>query len=432
MIRSSQLDLNRLPAVDLARRIAAREITSEALVRACLARISEREDAVQAWAHIDPDAVLREARARDAEDPRGPLHGIPVGVKDIIATAAFPTEYGSPIYRGFRPGYDAACVALAVRSGAIVMGKTATTEFALRHPAATRNPHDLSRTPGGSSSGSAAAVADCMVPLAFGTQTGGSQIRPASFCGVVGYKPSLNAINVSGVKPLSPSNDTVGAHGRTVRDVALFVCAISGMPMPVFDDDAEPRIGFCRTPQWRHAEPAMMSAMETAASRLSKRGYRVSELSLPPPFDELLEAQEAVYKFELARTLAYERDRFPEMLSPVLRNMLQAADRFSWTDYRKAWELVGRCRALLVEVFGGYDVLLVPSAAGEAPLLEQGTGDAVFNKNWTILGVPAVSIPVFTGPSNMPMGAQVIGPFHEDGRTLVYADRLMRELTRAS
>ena len=268
---------NRYSAVEAAALIAAGKLTAVKLAEDCLARVAAREEAVQAWAYIDPQQVLAEARARDAEPPRSPLHGIPVAIKDIIDTGDMPTEYGSPIYAGHRPRADAACVALLRNAGAVIMGKTVTAEFAMSHPGKTRNPLNKAHTPGGSSSGSAAAVADWMSPLALGTQTGGSVLRPAAFCGVVGFKPTFDAINPAGVKPNSASYDTVGLIARSVADVALGFAVMTnsgaaGSALPAVD---KPRIGFCRTPQWPKAEACTMAALEDAASRLAKcRGIR--------------------------------------------------------------------------------------------------------------------------------------------------------------
>src|SRR5262249_12056705 len=245
----------------------------------------------QAWAYIDPQQVLADARARDAEPPRSPLHGIPVAIKDIIDTGDMPTEYGSPIYAGHRPRADAACVALLRNAGAVIMGKTVTAEFAMSHPGKTRSPPDTAHTPGGSSSGSAAAVADWMSPLALGTQTGGSVLRPAAFCGVVGFKPTFDAINPAGVKPNSSSYDTVGLIARTVADVALGFAVLTnsraGAALPAVE---KPRVGFCRTPQWPKAEACTMAALEDAASRLARAGASVRETALPGRFDAFSEA----------------------------------------------------------------------------------------------------------------------------------------------
>src|SRR5687767_11728274 len=252
---------------------------SEKLVGACLERISEREAEVHAWAWINPEKALAEARQRDREAPRSALHGVPVGIKDVIDTADMPTEYNSPIYRGHQPKWDAACVALLRRAGCVILGKTVTTEFANNHPAQTRNPHNLEHTPGGSSSGSAAAVGDRMVPLALGTQTGGSVIRPGAYCGVAACKPSFGSINRAGLKFVSESLDTIGVFARTAGELAPLLHVLTGRAL-FQQQTAKPRIGFCRTPRWRDADSETHANVERAAQVLSKAGARVSDFDL--------------------------------------------------------------------------------------------------------------------------------------------------------
>ena len=272
---------------DAAKAIADGALTSEALVAACLARIEERDGEVGAWTWVDPERALAEARRRDAETPRSPLHGIPFGVKDIIDTADMPTEYGTPIYEGTRPAWDAACVALLREAGCVALGKTVTTEFATRHPGKTRNPLDPTRTPGGSSSGSAAAVADLMAPVAYGTQTTGSVIRPGAYCGVVAVKPTFGLINRSGVKPLSDALDTVGYYTRTVEDAALFLQVAAGYPATDLGGVAglKPRIAICRTTAWDRARPETVELFDGLEGRLGAAGAEARELELPGEFD---------------------------------------------------------------------------------------------------------------------------------------------------
>lgn len=423
-------DSHRYSAAEAAALIAAGKLTSVQLAQDCLARTEQREEDVQAWAYIDPEQVLAQARARDAEQPRGPLHGIPVAIKDIIDTADMPTEYGSPIYAGHRPRADAACVALLRKAGAVIMGKTVTAEFAMRAPGKTRNPLNTAHTPGGSSSGSAAAVADFMVPLALGTQTSGSVLRPAAFCGIVGFKPTFNVINPAGVKPNSQSFDTVGLMARSVSDVAGAFAAMTGQKadfaLPAID---KPRIAFCRTPQWPRAEPETAAALEGAASRLAKAGARVREITLQDPFNALYDAKARVGGYDSTRALAWERCHFDEKISATLRDKLAKSDECTLDQYLAAHKLLVECRRLLEVTFGDFDVLLVPSARGEAPKGLTTTGDAVFNQIWTALHTPAVTVPVFTGPAGLPMGAQLIGPYGADIKTLACAEWAYHALT---
>ena len=414
--------LNQLGVRDLAKRIAAREITCEALMRACLERIAEREPLVGAWAHYDPEQALAQARAHDSGPGGGSLHGIPIGVKDVIDTAELPTEYGSPIYRGHRPAWDAACVAMARGAGAIVLGKTVTAELATPKPGKTANPHDPRHTPGGSSSGSAAAVADYMVPLALGTQTGGSLIRPASFCGVVAYKPSFGLINRAGVKPVSDSLDTVGVMARSVDDAALFAAAASGCPeLGEVTPAARPRIGVWHGPEWHRAAPESVAAVENAASALAQAGSRVTTIGMPAPFADLAAAHRDIEHFELARALAFEYAQRRELLSDGLRSMVEQGLACPASVYRERLDAVARCSELLREIFLDVDVLLTASAPGEAPAGIGSTGDPVFNRPWTMLHVPCVTLPGFRGPRGLAVGIQIVGPRNADAGLLACA-----------
>ena len=422
--------LNKLSATEAAARIAAGKLKSEALVAACLERIGQREKDVRAWAFIDPELALAQARARDREPSRTRLHGIPVGVKDVLDTADLPTEYGSPIYRGNRTSCDAACVAQVRELGGVILGKTVTTEFATRHPNKTRNPHNLKHTPGGSSQGSAAAVADGMVPIAFGTQTTSSIIRPAAYCGVVGYKPSFGRVNRAGVKALSDSLDTVGTLTRTVPDAALLVEELSGAPVTAFDavPQMKPRIGFCRTPYWRQADRPTQEALEQAVPRLERAGANVAEVDLDGEFARLVEVQVTISTYEMFRALAYERTRFPGLISEHLMGRLLGGGRVTRAEYEEAQAIAQRCRARLDDVFREYDALLAPSAPGEAPEGLASTGDPVFGSSWTVLHGPAVTVPAFQGPRGLPLGAQIIGPLGMDGTTLLCAEWVHRAL----
>ena len=413
--------LYELTAVEAAAAIAAGTITSEALVAACLERITAREERVGAWQHLNPAHALAQARACDRRPAQGPLHGVPIGIKDLIDTCDMPTGYGSPIYAGYQPAWDAASVALLRAAGAVILGKTVTTEFAMFTPGKTANPHNPAHTPGGSSSGSAAAVADGMVPLALGTQTAGSIIRPASFCGVVGYKPTHGQFAVAGIKALSQTLDTLGGFARSVADLALLRAALVGGPVQLPELERPPRLGLCRTPQWPHATAATRAALETAGQQLVASGTEVRDLELPAAFAPLAAAQETIQIFEGARCCAYELTRHREQLSAKLLALLAPAQGLTYADYAAALALAATCRRHLEAIFTDYDALLVPSAPGEAPAGLDATGDPLFNRMWTLLHTPAVTVPSQTGPQGLPVGVQLIGPLGMDDRLLAMA-----------
>ena len=384
---------NELTAAEAARRIARGELTSEALVAACLERIATRDAQVKAWACIRREQALAQARALDRGARRGPLHGVPFGIKDIIDTADLPTEYNSPIWRGHQPKADAACVALLKEAGCVILGKTVTTELANNHPSQTLNPHNPAHTPGGSSSGSAAAVADFMVPAALGTQTGGSVIRPAAYCGALACKPSFGSINRAGVKMLSESLDTVGIMSRNVEDLALALEVLSGRAAPDFNrPPSAPRIGLCRTPRWQDADAATQSNLEGAAKRLERAGARVQDFDLPPGSDQLFERHKVIMGYETARALAWEYTNHPGEISKTLKPRLDEGWKVPRAAYDEMRETARRCRRVLAELMRDFDFLLTPSAPGEAPATLATTGDPVFNRAWTLFGVPCVTL----------------------------------------
>jgi amidase len=414
-------DLCRLTAREAAARIAAGTLTARALVEACLERIAAREPAVGAWAHLVPDQALAEARARDQSSTRGPLHGVPIGVKDIMDTADMPTTYGSRAYGGFRPGADAACVALARAAGAIILGKTVTTEFAALSPGKTCNPHHPAHTPGGSSSGSAAGVADFMMPLAFGTQTAGSIIRPASFCGAVGMKPSFGLIAVAGTKPLAPSLDTVGGFARNVGDMAWFVAALTGRPELVSSEPAaKPRIGIYRPSPWEQARPDTIAALAGAREGLARAGAAIDERPAFAAFERLVPAQQTIMSHEAAHNLAWERLNRANEIMPRTASMLAEGMAITAAAYDEARRTAASARAQLDAFFGEFDAMLVPAAPGEAPLLAT-TGDPVFNRPWTLLHLPCITLPSHRGTSGLPVGIQLVGRAGDDARLFAIA-----------
>ena len=415
--------LNTLSAIEIADAIAAGKTTCEAVVRDCLARIAARDGAVKAWVNFDPDAALDQACALDRGPRRGPLHGIPVGLKDTIDTADMPTEMGSPIYRGHRPKADASCVALLRRAGAMVLGKTATCEFAGSAPPQTTNPHNAAHTPGGSSSGSAAAVADFMVPAALGTQTGGSVLRPSSFCGVFGYKPTYNTINEAGVWPAAASIDTIGWLGRSIEDMALLTAVLrmeEPKPLPVMG--SAPRIGVWRTDLWDTAQSETKAAIADAASRLGQAGAVVRDADLPAAFNGLHAiARSAIGFYERAACMAYFWDRERERLSPQMRRYIENGHRIPRDEYVAGLRQLDRCRVLLGPVFEAFDVLLVPCVPGEAPQGLAATGDPSMQAIWTALHTPTMTLPTHRGPNYLPVGIQLVAQRYDDDRLFACA-----------
>ncbi len=416
-------ELNRLTATEASAKIASGEITSVALVESCLDRIHQREGDVEAWAHRDEDLALNAARAADASEPTSPLHGIPFGVKDVIDTADLPTECGTPIHAGRRPKKDAACVAKMKSAGAVLMGKTVTTEYALYTPNQTRNPLNLDHTPGGSSSGSGAAVGDYMVPIAFGNQTAGSLIRPASFCGICAFKPTRGITDLTGILPLEPTFDTLGYMGRSFDDLASFFAIVHDKePSPLGDGlDRPPRIGLCRTPQWSHAEQASIDAVEGAAARLAALGAEVDEVTLPAAFDDLGETHAKALNVGLSRTLIEDyrnhKDRMGDILCGLIEDGLACPSEKAAALFQHADD----CRSQINDAFGDWDAFLCPSVVGEAPLGIAATGSPIFQIMWTLLNVPIATIPGAVGPNGLPIGVQFVGRRGDDETILRFA-----------
>jgi Asp-tRNA(Asn)/Glu-tRNA(Gln) amidotransferase A subunit family amidase len=422
--------LHQLDAWQAAALLARRELRAVDLVRACLDRINDREPEVQAFVHLAADAALARARELDAGPVRGLLHGLPFGVKDLFDTFDLPTGYGSPIYTEQQPSADAAAVALCREAGAVLLGKTVTTELANMFPGVTRNPRNLQHTPGGSSSGSAAAVADGMVPLALGTQTAGSLIRPAAFCGVVGYKPSHNRVSKAGVKSLSETLDTVGGFARSVRDVALLGAVLTGdarLAHPAtFEQAAAPRIVWCRTPEWALADADTRQAWAQAEKLLSGHG---KELVLPHALAGLVVVQKAVQAFETARSLSHERLQHRQQLSAPLQALIAEGLAISGEAHASNLQATARARQQAQALFADCDVILAPSSLGEAPAGLDGTGDPLFCRSWTLLGLPCVHLPFARGSQGLPVGLQVVAACGDDHRLLAAAQWLHQRLT---
>jgi amidase len=434
---------NQLSATEAALRLADRSLSAETLLRDCLAQIDAREPEILAWQHLARDAALARAQALDRGAHSGMLHGLPIGVKDLIATADMPTGYGSAIYAGHQPANDASCVALARAAGAVILGKTVTTELATVQPNGTRNPHRPSRgadagvvhSPGGSSQGSAAAVAAHMVPLALGTQTAGSLIRPASYCGVVAYKPTFGLISRIGAKPVSDSLDTLGTLARTVPDAALLAAALSGrhnlLVKPLADTLSRPlRVGLCRTFEWAQADADSQAVLTKAFAQLqaSSQNFTASWLDLPADFAHLVQAQTHIQLVEQAQSFAFERLHHHALLSPRLQAIMAAGLQVTVDQYDAAVAWVARCRGQLTDIFSQVDVLLCPSATGAAPAGLDQTGDPVFGRHWTALQTPSVNIAVGAAANGMPVGLQVVGPVWGDALTLAAAHGLHEAL----
>lgn len=403
------------------------ELTAEALARACLDRIAARDGTVRAWTHVDPDRVLYQARELDRGPIRGALHGIPIGVKDVILTRDMPTQYNSPVYEGFHPRIDASCIMTLRAAGALILGKTDTVEFASQgRRAVSRNPHDPSRTPGGSSSGSGAAVGDFHVPVALGTQTGGSTIRPSSFCGVYAMKPTWNAVSREGLKNYSATLDTLGWYGRSVEDLELLADAFAIQDDDAIDDRpvSALRIGVCRTPSWDAADGDAQQRLFEASETLRAAGVAVADIDLPPPFDGLTAAQNVIMRSEGRAAFLGEYRHFGERLHADFRRQVENADNFSRADQLAAYDLAGECRVAFDRIAAPFDAVLTLSAPGEATPGLATTGNALFNRMWTALHVPCVGFPAGKGDEGMPIGLTLTGARFRDRRVLATARAL--------
>jgi Asp-tRNA(Asn)/Glu-tRNA(Gln) amidotransferase A subunit family amidase len=420
-------------------------LSSTELVTDCLERIDALEPTVQAWAFLDREHARRQAEAADLHRKQGkalgPLHGVPIGVKDIFDTGDQPTELGSPLWAGRTPRRDAAAVARLRAAGAVILGKTVTTEYAYRHPGKTTNPHDATRTPGGSSSGSAAAVAALMVPGAVGSQTNGSVIRPAAFCGVVGFKPTHGLIPRTGALLLSRTLDHVGVFARTVEDAALLAETLAGFDAEDPDTRAvarppfaavatsapplPPRLAFVRTPAWEHTEPVTRAAFAELVETL---GETVAEVELGASFADAVAMHRTVMETEMAHNLRRDYDRGRASLSAALREIIERGRGIGAVDYLAAVAAIPTLNGALDTVFDEFDAIVTPSAPGEAPRGLEFTGNAVFCTLWTYLGTPAVTLPLLRSEAGMPLGVQLVGRRDNDARLLRTARWLVETL----
>ena len=442
------VDLGRLTLVRAAAGIREGTFSAEMLAMRYLQRIREHDKRIQAWAWLDSERVLKCARLADAElragHLRGPLHGIPLGIKDILETADIPTRMGSPIFSQFVPKWSASCVLRLEQSGAYVQGKTVTTEFATQQPGPTANPWNVGRTPGGSSSGSAAAVAAGFTCGAIGTQTRGSLIRPAAYCGVVGFKPSFGLISRKGVHELSSTLDHVGVLAHDVADAGLLVAVMvdedpsaeSMVSISALIDrlkqirpvEQPPRLAAIRSPVWETAEPAQQALFVANCLSLAAVGARVDDIKLPASFDVAGEITRAIQAFEISRKFSQLKTSNGELMSAKFRELCEIGERITEASYKEALRLRGGLCAELADLLGGFDAIVTPPATGEAPLSLASTGDPAFCSIWTLCGLPCVAIPSGLGPSSMPMGLQVVGAFLDDARTLEIAAWCSRAL----
>jgi Asp-tRNA(Asn)/Glu-tRNA(Gln) amidotransferase A subunit family amidase len=443
------MSLCTLSLAEAAAEISEGRITSVELVGDCLARIDEVEPTIQAWTFLDRAHAMRQAEAADAYrkqgKPVGPLHGVPIGIKDIFDTGDMPTEFGSALWKGRTPRRDAAAVASLRAAGAVILGKTVTTEYAYFHPGKTHNPHDPSRTPGGSSSGSAAAVAAFMVPGAVGSQTNGSVIRPAAFCGVVGFKPTHGSIPRSGALLLSRTLDHVGVFARSVEDAALLAENMFGFDeddpdtrtlakpplrdIAVSEPPLPPRFAFVRSAAWKYAEPDLDEAFKELVEAL---GEQVTEVDLGPRFDAAIDLQRVVMEAEMAHNLRRDYEAGGDKLSQRLRELIERGRTQTAGEYLRAVAGIGPLNDTLAEVFNEYDAIITPSAPGPAPAGLESTGNPAFCSAWSYLGTPSVSLPLLRSQNGLPMGVQLIGRRGNDARLLRTAHWLVKTLGKGS
>jgi Asp-tRNA(Asn)/Glu-tRNA(Gln) amidotransferase A subunit family amidase len=420
-----------LAALDLARRIETGELTPAAALELCAEAISAREAEIGAFVTLDLERARRVAEAKGVALAAQPLRGLALGLKDIFDTADLPTGYGSPIYADHQPKADAATTSLVRRAGGIVLGKTVTTEFAHLDPGKTRNPHNQKHTPGGSSSGSAAGVAAGMLPIALGSQTGGSVIRPASYCGIAGFKPSFGLIPTVGMKCFSWHLDTVGVFAAGVADVAFAAEAITGRPLRV-DGTAPtaPRIGLLRRQPWPDASEEMLTAVEIAARTAEAVGSTVTEIELPEICADAFKAHGTIHDYEGYQSLAYEYDHHRDRIGSNLRNLLDRATSVTPEAYDSARRTTRRAREAIVGLMAEIDLILTPSAPGAAPEGLSSTGTSTFNRLWTLMGNPCVNVPGLMSDTGLPLGVQVVGRFGRDQATLAAARFVEEALAR--
>jgi amidase len=410
-------NIRSLGAEGLSRKVGSGALKATAVAEAYLDHIAAREPEVLAWKHLDPEQVLAAAEAIDAQPKKGSLAGVPIGVKDVIDTSDMPTGYGTEAYDGFRPLWDAPCIALSRDAGGLVLGKTVSTEFAMASPGKTRNPHNPAHTPGGSSSGSCAAVGAGMAVMAFGTQTAGSIIRPAAYCGTVGYKPTFGLLDPAEVKVLAHGLDTLGMITRTVRDAAWCTSVLAGRPkLVVAADPAKPVVGLFMPSRLDMAGEEAIVAVEVAADKLSEAGVTVRKIALPAWFDELHDIHAAIMGWEVTHALAHERLKLWDRLTPVTRAFLTEKAMITVEQYDAACARIVELREAFAGMIDGSDVLMTLPAPGAAPEGLGSTGAPAFNTPWTTLHTPCLTVPVIRTQNNLPVGIQLVGRIGDDAR----------------
>ena len=438
-----------LTATEAVQAIASGCLSSVDLVKSCLAQIADTDASIKAWAYLDPESALAQAaecdRIRKAGLGTGPLHGLPVGLKDVIDTRDMPTQRGTDIFKDRQPDKDARLVERLRESGAVIMGKTVTTELAFVHANDTRNPHNPEHSPGGSSSGSAAAVAACHVPLAVGTQTNGSVIRPASFCGTFGFKPTRGVISRAGVLKTSDSLDQVGCFGRSLEDVALLTDALAGYdqadscsfarPRPQMRAGAQaeapvaPDLVWFNLPFYDRLSPDAHEGMEAVLDVL---GPRITRMAAADTLANLVAVQARIHEYEICQHQAAVFDANFEDLSSELQLIVARGRKISEAEYTDALAVKASAQTFFDELFVEFDAIIAPCAAGEAPKFGSGTGDPIFCTLWTLAGLPCVSLPLLVGDNNLPIGVQLIGPIEKDDRLLRTARWLQLHLAQAT
>ena len=438
-----------LTASEAARQLRDGLISSRELVSSCLERIDATESGIGAWQHLDPDLALAQAdqadERRKSGKPTGKLHGLPVGIKDIFDTADMPTECGTSIFAGRQPNEDAHVIRRLKEAGAVIMGKTVTTELAFMHAAGTSNPHDQTRSPGGSSSGSAAGVAAGHVPLAVGSQTNGSTIRPASYCGIYGFKPTRGVIGRSGALQTSRHLDQIGVFARSIEDVAMIGDALSGhdradtlsylRPRPDLsagvagDPPVEPALAWFELTFLDRMDDNARAAFEELLGAL---GGRVERLPAPKSFDTVLACHQIVHEYEFCHQLSDVIRDHRDQISDTLQPVIDRAQGYSVAQYDEAVAMLAGAEQHFDQFFMDYDAIICPSATGVAPLKTTGTGDPVFCTVWTFAGLPSLSLPLMQAENDLPLGVQLVGSREEDDRLLRSARWLQDTLTGAA